>query len=210
MTTLAADAPPPSEAESPARGRRAWAWAVGGSLACALVAAGAIRAMGRVWWCPCDRLFLWASDPSGPHQSRHLVDGYTFSHVQHGLFFWFFLRLVPGLRYAHPAWRFAVGVAIECAWEIAENTPLVINRYRSTGAAAGYEGDAVLNSLADIAAAAAGYGVAALMGAWGTVGLFVLIEAVMLWLIRDSLLLNVLNLFGPIDAIERWQARGRG
>lgn len=94
---------------------------------------------------------------------------------------------------------------LEAAWEIAENSPLVINRYREATAALGYEGDSVVNTLGDLLAAVAGFALAGRLGLRGTIALFAAVEAAMLLAIRDSLLLNVLMLAYPIEAIRQWQ-----
>ena len=53
-----------------------------------------------------------------------------------------------------------------------------------------------------------GYWLAKKIGLWRSVALFVAVEVVMLWWMRDNLLLNVLMLLWPIDAIRRWQQGG--
>ena len=52
--------------------------------------------------------------------------------------------------------RFLIALLIEASWEVIENTPMVIDRYRATTAALGYTGDSVINSLSDIADDGAG------------------------------------------------------
>ena len=52
--------------------------------------------------------------------------------------------------------RFFVALLVETAWEILENSPMIIDRYREATIAIGYTGDSVINSLSDIAMMAIG------------------------------------------------------
>jgi hypothetical protein len=81
----------------------------------------------------------------------------------------------------------------------------VINRYRDATAALGYEGDTVINSIGDIVAFGIGFWVASRLGWRRSIALFVALEAVLLLWIRDSLLLEILMLIYPMDAIRQWQ-----
>ena len=99
-----------------------------------------------------------------------------------------------------------LATAIECAWELVENTPWIIGRYRAGTMALGYEGDSVVNSLMDILSTMSGYGLAATLPVAGIVVLALAIEVVLAWLIRDNLTLNVLMLIHPIESIKAWQA----
>jgi hypothetical protein len=96
-------------------------------------------------------------------------------------------------------------VLLECAWEIAENTNAVIERYRSATASLNYFGDSVLNSFFDIVSMMAGYGLAAILPVWGSVLTVVALELLCLWVIRDNLTLNEIMLLHPIEAIKAWQ-----
>lgn len=166
-------------------------------------AAGLLVAEGRPAWCACGRPFPWSGDVWSPHNSQHLADPYSFSHVLHGfLFFWVLARVLPRTA---PGWRFFLAIAAEAAWEVLENSAFVIERYREATAAVGYEGDAVANSLADILFCGIGYGIARRLGWRRTLALFVLTEVAMIAWIRDSLILNVIMLLFPIDAIRTWQ-----
>jgi hypothetical protein len=162
---------------------------------------------GRVWWCQAGGLSPWSWDIWSLHNSQHLLDPYTFSHVQHGLLF-YGLGLLLLRRYG-PALRFGAALALEALWEIAENTDQMIERYRTVTISLDYFGDSILNSLADIVACAAGYGIAAALPAWGSVALFAVIEATMLLCIRDSLLLNIWMLVSPSQRLMRWQMGGQ-
>ncbi|MGV3484550.1 MAG: DUF2585 family protein [Planctomycetaceae bacterium] len=162
-----------------------------------------LRGLGRVWWCQAADTALWISSPASEHTSQHPLDPYSFSHVCHGLIFYLcFLLLAPTLSIAL---RFSLCVALECVWEVFENTPLVISRYREATAALGYEGDSIVNSVADIGSCAIGFLIAAKLGWRYTVAFIALIELVMLAAIRDSLLLNIIMLCYPLDWIRQWQ-----
>jgi hypothetical protein len=91
---------------------------------------------------------------------------------------------------------------------VLENSPVIIDRYRTATVALGYTGDSIANSIADVASFVLGFYLARKLGLWWSIGLFLTVELVMLWAMRDNLTLNVLMLLWPIDAIRRWQSGG--
>ncbi len=158
---------------------------------------------GRIWWCAAGDLRPWTSDAWGPHNSQHLLDPYSFTHVLHGLVFWGVLSLVaPKIPIW---WRAVMALGIEAVWEIVENAPWVIERYRAATAAVGYNGDTVVNSLGDVAACGLGLVIAQKLGWRWSIALYVVTELALLAWIRDNLTLNVIMLLYPIDAIRQWQ-----
>jgi uncharacterized membrane protein YiaA len=171
-----------------------------------LVAASAaiLVAMGRPPICTCGNIALWG--PVGPMQSQMLADWYSPSHVVHGLLFYAILWLAA--RRAPVERRFLFALVVECAWEVVENTPMVIDRYRTATAALGYTGDSVVNSLSDIAMMALGFLAARKLPLWASVALLLALELVPLIVIRDNLTLNVWMLVAPSDAIRAWQSAG--
>ena len=64
-----------------------------------------------------------------------------------------------------------MALLVEAAWEVIENTPFVIDRYRTATAALGYTGDSVINSLSDIAMMILGFYVARRLPVWASVAL---------------------------------------
>ncbi|HEV2859406.1 MAG TPA: DUF2585 family protein [Pyrinomonadaceae bacterium] len=180
-------------------------WAPWLTLAALLAAtAAALRWQGRLWLCACGGMRPWVGDAWSPDTSQHLFDPYSLTHVLHGFALCGLLALVaPRLAWR---WRFLLAVAAEAAWEVLENTEYVINRYRETTAALGYNGDTVVNSLGDIVACAAGFLLARRLGLWRTALLFILTEAALILWIRDSLLLNILLLIYPSETLRAWQA----
>jgi hypothetical protein len=162
-----------------------------------------LHAMGRGWWCKCGEPDLFSWHVWSRHNSQHVIDPYTFSHVLHGLAFYGLGFLLVRTR---PFWeRLSVALVLEAAWEIAENTDRVIERYREATISLDYFGDSVINSLADVLACAAGFLLAAAVPAWLSMSLFVATEVAMVLSIRDCLMLNVVMLLYPIDAIKEWQ-----
>jgi hypothetical protein len=158
-------------------------------------------AMDRPPICACGEITLWG--PAGPRQSQMLADWYSPSHIVHGFLFYAALHL------AARGWsverRFLVALLIEASWEIMENTPAVIDRYREATIALGYSGDSILNNLSDIAMMAAGFLAARKLPLWASLLMVAALELVPLIVIRDNLTLNVLMLLAPNDAIRDWQ-----
>jgi len=138
------------------------------------------------------------------HNSQHLLDAYSLSHILHGLpiygLFWLFAR-----RWSF-SWKLVAASVIEIGWEMLENSPIIINRYRAATVSLGYSGDSIGNSLGDIASFAIGFYLARKLGLCRSVAIFFAFELLMLWAIRDNLALNILMLLWPIDAIRHWQA----
>lgn len=160
--------------------------------------------MGRPPWCACAGLAPWSGDIWSRHNSQHLLDPYSFTHFQHGLVFyallWLLLRHRTSVRT-----RAVLALALEAAWEILENSPMVIERYRQSTISLDYLGDTLGNSLGDLLSCGLGYLAAALLPVAASVGLFVVVEVGMLLVFRDSLLVNVLMLLAPNEAVRRWQ-----
>jgi len=169
-----------------------------------IAAAAVLLAMGRNPMCTCGTIELWVGGRDSPKTSQMLADWYSFSHIVHGLLFYAALWLVA--RRWPVEWRFLVALLVEVAWEISENTPFVIDRYRTATAALGYTGDSVINSVSDILMMCAGFLVARKLPVWASVALLVLLELIPLAAIRDNLTLNVWMLFSPSDAVLNWQA----
>ena len=161
---------------------------------------------GRIWWCACKGRQLWIGDIWSSHNSQHIFDPYTLSHILHGVIFfgllWLFREKIS------LAWRWVMAVGIEVAWEIAENSTFVIDRYREATVALGYSGDSILNSLSDIGCCAFGFCLARLLGLRLSLLFFAVSEISMAIVYRDNLTLNVLMLLCPVDAIKQWQLGG--
>jgi hypothetical protein len=176
--------------------------------AAGIVGVGALtlHLMGHRLWCACGSPAPWSWDIWSPHNSQHLIDPYTFTHVLHGVLFYALLRWIVGPRW--PQARALLALTIEVSWEIVENTPAVIAAYRKSTIALNYSGDTIANSLGDIAACLLGY-LAAMSLPWAVsaVGV-VVVEVALLLTIRDNLLLSVLMLLRPIEAIKAWQLGG--
>jgi hypothetical protein len=159
--------------------------------------------MGRIWICSCGYVKLFEPGVNTPGNSQHLADWYTPSHIIHG--FLFYLLGWGLLRKGSLGQRLALGTFIEAAWELLENSPIIINRYRAATMAIGYEGDSILNSAMDTVFMALGFLFAARAPVWVTVVVAIFFEIFTGWLIRDNLTLNVLMLVWPVDAIKQWQ-----
>lgn len=178
------------------------------ALALALVAGQALilHWLGQPPICTCGVVRLWQGEVLGPENSQQITDWYTFSHVIHGFAFYLLLWLVaPPLPVLA---RLAIAVGLEAAWEVIENTPFVIERYREQALAQGYVGDSILNSVSDTVAAIIGFALARILPVWPLIGLTLAMELLALLVIRDNLALNILQLVWPSDTIARWQLGG--
>ncbi|MBO9518289.1 MAG: DUF2585 domain-containing protein [Porphyrobacter sp.] len=182
------------------------------TLALFLLAVAILFAMGRPLICTCGEIKLWHGVVESNGNSQHITDWYSPSHFTHGLIMYFFAWLLwikLGLFGGKPArWALPIAVLVEAAWEISENTPMVIDRYRSVTVSFGYSGDSIINSAADIGWMIIGFMVASRLPTWASVALALFLELLTLWVIRDNLTLNVIMLFWPVEAIRQWQAAG--
>jgi hypothetical protein len=173
-------------------------------LAILIVQIVAERLMGRVWTCTCGTIKLWEGEVHSSGNSQHISDWYTPSHVIHGFLFYGLAWLI--LRRQPLALRLGIAALIEAAWEILENSPVIIDRYRAGTIAYDYVGDSILNSSMDTVSMAIGFLLAWRLPIWLTVALALAAEITTGIVIRDNLTLNVIMLIHPIEAIKVWQS----
>ena len=159
--------------------------------------------MGRHLWGTGGVPGIWSGDINSEHNSQFLFDPYTLTHSIHGVLLYALVALI--FRQASPATRLLIATALECGWEILENTSFIIDRYRAETVSLNYYGDSVLNSLSDILAAIAGFVVASRLPKRTTIIGVVAIEILLVIWTRDNLTLNIMMLIHPSPAIRAWQ-----
>ena len=164
------------------------------------------RCSGRSLFGPDGHFGWWDGDIWSSENSQRVADAYSFSHIIHGMLFYGFLWLVA--RRLPVKYRFLLALLIEAGWELLENSPLIISRYREATIALGYVGDSVLNSVCDVCMMALGFLVARFTRVWVIVATIIVLELGCLWWVRDNLTLNVLMLACPVQSVKAWQSEG--
>jgi len=184
--------------------------AVIATLALVALAVAILFAMDRPPICTCGYIELWHGTVQSSGNSQHITDWYSPSHFTHGLIMYFVAWLLWRkwkLFGGRPArWALPIAVVVEAAWEVVENSPMIIDRYRAVTISWGYSGDSIINSASDIGWMIVGFMLATRLPAWASVLLAVFFELLTLWTIRDNLTLNVIMLVHPTPVIKAWQA----
>jgi hypothetical protein len=161
---------------------------------------------GRSLLGPDGRFGWWDGNVWSSENSQRVADAYSFSHIIHGMAFYALLWLVA--RRLPLKYRFLAAIILEAGWELLENSPLIINRYRAATIAQGYVGDSVLNSVCDVGMVVIGFIIARFSKVWISIVLIIVLELGCLLWVRDNLTLNVLMLAHPVESIKVWQSEG--
>jgi hypothetical protein len=182
-------------------------WCIGAFLSVFVLTGGVELWMGRSLLGPDGKFGLWNGNIWSSECSQRLADPYSFSHVAHGVLFFGVLWL--GARKMPARYRFLIAVLFEAGWELLENSPLIINRYREATIALGYAGDSIMNSLSDIGMMSLGFLFASRARPWLSVIAVLAMEVGCALWIRDNLTLNIIMLVHPMEAIKTWQMAGQ-
>jgi len=159
---------------------------------------------GRPCWCKYG-FGLWSAAWTRC-TSQQLFDPYSLTHVLHGIIFFWLLQ--PFERRLSLRWRLVAAIAIEIGWELLENSPLVIDRYRQDTASLDYTGDSIVNSFGDIVSTIVGFVFASRVSWKVALAFFIVVELGLLLFVRDNLTLNIVMLFFPLESLKEWQLHG--
>jgi hypothetical protein len=182
-------------------GWRTWLSIAGALLA---IQALGLHALGRLTMSRSGALELWHGGAFDSGTSQQIADWYSFPHVVAGVVLYgIFARLMP----RRPAGlRFVFTTLTEVAWELAENTSFIMDRYRTYTLSLNYYGDTIVNSVADVVFCLAGFALARRLPVRMTIALAVALELFVVWTIRDNGTLNTIMLIHPLETIRRWQS----
>jgi len=159
--------------------------------------------MGQPLYCRCGALNIVSLEVFSRHNSQHLLDPYSLTHAMHGVLLAGLFTRIPWSRLQ--AYRFQAVIVLETLWELLENSPMVIQRYRTATVSLDYTGDSLVNSFGDILSCSAGYLIFFMLGIRKSAVIFIASELLLVFAIRDCLLLNILMLAWPIETIKAWQ-----
>ena len=182
-------------------------WVICAAIAIFTLTAGVELWMGRSPLGPDGRFGFWEGNIWSSENSQRLADPYSFSHIVHGILFYAVLWLAA--RELPVRHRLLMALAVEAFWEMLENSPFIINRYREVTISLGYVGDSVLNSMSDILMVMIGFLFAWRMRIGISVLAVILMEAGCALWVRDNLTLNIIMLLHPVEAIRHWQMAGQ-
>ena len=174
------------------------------SFGAAILMVVVLYVQGRLWWCKLGDYRVYVNEAwNSSHTSQHFFDPYTFTHILHGVMFFLLASLIFS-RFS-TSWQLFIAILAEAAWEVLENSNFIIEKYRENTASLDYFGDSILNSVGDLLACAIGFLIAQKLGWWKSLIFFLLTEIVLILWIKDSLLINILMLIYPLNAIKNWQ-----
>jgi hypothetical protein len=115
-----------------------------------LLATTALHVMGRPLMCPCGYVKISHGGIDDREVSQHFIDTNTYSHLTHRI-----LRGAVPRNLARPPvmWGLPIAAALGGAWEVVENTPMIIRSYALTTVVPDDAGGSIINSIGDILAA---------------------------------------------------------
>ena len=116
-----------------------------------LITPSNLKLMGRPLWHIPKKNINYKLDGKGT--SQQILDIYSFSHITHGILFYFFIKYL-NYNIINGLW---IVMILETLWEIFENTPFIINKYRKKKAYKNYKGDSIVNMIGDLIFTILGY-----------------------------------------------------
>jgi len=127
-------------------------------------------------------------------QSMGILDKWSITHITHGV--GIFLILLYLNNYKKTPTLFYIAILIEILWEIFENTPYIINKYRRSNVEIyrDYIGDSVANMVSDTLFTVIGIIMAWYLSFFSIFLLFIGFEVISYVTVGDNLVINIFTL----------------
>tara|TARA_Y100000389_G_C17121689_1_gene345745 strand:+ start:53 stop:619 length:567 start_codon:yes stop_codon:yes gene_type:complete len=149
-----------------------------------------------IWPCPYNenRLkHIYINEASGKYTSQSLFDIYSFTHISHGILLFYILYYLNNYKIYNS--MIYISLFYEILWEIIENTPMIINRYRkASNISRNYPGDSIINSIGDVISMSIGFYLCLYYPKYGFI-ILLFNELFLYYYIKDNLMTNIYQIF---------------
>ena len=151
-----------------------------------------------IWICPREKKISRLThiyNHKRSHQNMGIFDKFSVTHITHGLIlFWLLYKFNNNKRTISIIYA---SILLEILWEIFENSPYIIFKYRQGGVSSyrNYRGNSIANTVSDVLFTVLGLLIAWYLPSHSLIPVIIFTEIFTYLIVGDNLIKNIYNLF---------------